>query len=89
METGLDMRHLQPSAKTATQDSSLVMRLGQRFESARRLFVLCRLAGKTQRTTMVSALGWNRFTSTYPPEVLSMTLTVYLRMRESARPRPF
>ena len=28
--------------------SKLVMRLGQRFESARRLFVLLRFAGKTQ-----------------------------------------
>ena len=37
-ETGLDMRDLQTRA---TYELSLVMRLGQRFESARRLSSFC------------------------------------------------
>jgi hypothetical protein len=44
--------------------SKLVMSRGKRFESARRLFVLLRFAGKTPSDAKASALRQSRFTAT-------------------------
>jgi hypothetical protein len=48
--------------------TALVMRRGQRFESARRLFLLSRFAGKTSSDAEAPALRWGRFTATRLPQ---------------------
>ncbi len=65
------------------------MRLGERFESTRRLSILLRFAGKTQSNAMAPALRRDRFTATRLTEVLSIALAVLLRIRESRTPKPF
>ena len=42
--------------------------LGQRFESARRLTILSRFAGKTSSDVKTPALRWGRFTATRLPQ---------------------
>jgi hypothetical protein len=44
------------------------MRVGQRFESARRLFLFLRFAGKTSSYAEAPALRWGRFTATRLPQ---------------------
>jgi hypothetical protein len=76
IETRLDMRVLQ---SPATLDRSLIAGAGQRFESARRLSILWRFAGKTRGSVFRPGLVYHNHTATRQLKVLSITLAIPIR----------